>query len=159
PAAPRFECQEGIEVYYPRFLAVPWLLRQLDGASMALGSFLTLRRLKHRLGANIIDAHFAYPNGYAATLLGRWLKLPVPITMRGTEAAHLRDVRLRPRVLAALARAARVFTVSNSLRQLAIGAGVAEDRIRIVQNGVDLEKFAPLPRDDARRRLGLPLDA
>jgi hypothetical protein len=60
--------------------------------------------------------------------------------MRGTEATHLRETRLRPRVLAALARAACIFAVSNSLRQLTVGEDLTEDRIRVVQNGVDLKK-------------------
>lgn len=31
-------------------------------------------------------------------------------------------------------------------------------RIRVVPSGVDLDRFAPVPRDEARRALGLPLD-
>ena len=36
PMPPRHELQQGIEVYYPRFLALPGLLRQFDGLFMAL---------------------------------------------------------------------------------------------------------------------------
>lgn len=159
PPAPRREVQQGLDVYFPRFLALPGLLRRLDGLSMALFSFSTVHGLRKTLGANLIDAHFAYPNGYAATLLGRWLKLPVTITMRGTETGHLAKPALRKRVVSALQGATRVFAVSDSLKRLAVGLGIADAKIRVVGNGVDLARFTPLPRDEARRRMGLPQHA
>ncbi len=159
PAAPRHEVQQGVEIYFPRFLALPGLLRRLDGLSMALFSLPTLLRLRKTHQVNLIDAHFAYPNGYAATLLGRWLKLPVTITLRGTESGHVRTPALSKRVVAALLRANRVFAVSDSLKRLAVGLGIADAKILVVGNGVDLTRFTPMPRDEARRRLSLPQDA
>lgn len=158
PQPGRLERQQGIEVRFPRFFALPGLLRRLDGFMMALASLPTLWRLK-RQGYNVIDAHFAYPDGYAATLLGRWLNLPTSITLRGTEVPHSRNPVLRARVAAALARATRVFSVSDSLRQLAIGLGMPAAKGRVIGNGIDLERFAPVAREAARRRLGLPDDA
>lgn len=159
PPAPRYEMQQGIEVYFPRFLAPPGLLRRLDGVSMALGSLPLLWRLRRKGRLNLIDAHFAYPNGYAAMLLGRWLGVPVTITLRGTEPGHVRCGALRNRVVAALQGAARIFSVSGSLRQLAVDLGVNEDKVRVVGNGVDLERFKPVARSEARHRLGLPVRA
>ena len=72
PQAPALEIQQGIRVYHPRYLSVPGLLRQFDGWSMALASVGLVRKLK-RQGAQLIDAHFTYPDGEAATRLGRWL--------------------------------------------------------------------------------------
>ena len=156
--APALEIQQGIRVYHPRFLSVPGLLRQFDGWSMALASFWLLRRLKQQ-GARLIDAHFAYPDGEAATRLGRWLDLPVTITLRGTEMPHSKNPMLRPRLSRALRSAARVFSVSDSLRRLAIELGVAADKTEVVGNGVDLERFNPVDRAAARSRYGLPENA
>jgi glycosyltransferase involved in cell wall biosynthesis len=158
PMAPYHEMQQGVAVYHPRFLAIPGLLRRLDGGSMALFSYPLLRRLKAD-GARLIDAHFAYPDGEAASRLGRWLRLPVTITLRGTEVPHSRDPVLRIRMMQALKSAARVFAVSDSLRRLALQLGVAPDRSEVVGNGVDVEQFQPVDRAEARRRLGLPDEA
>ncbi len=158
PQPGRLEQQQGIEVRFPRFFALPGLLRQLDGFMMALASLPTLWRLK-RQGYNVIDAHFAYPDGYAATLLGRWLNLPTSITLRGTEVPHSRNPALRARVAKALARATRVFSVSDSLRQLAISLGMPAAKGRVIGNGIDLDRFQPVPRAEARQRFGLPEDA
>jgi teichuronic acid biosynthesis glycosyltransferase TuaC len=158
PQAPALEIQQGIRVYHPRFLSVPGLLRKLDGWSMALGSFFLLRRLRAE-GAHLIDAHFSYPDGEAAIRLGRWLGLPVTITLRGTEVPHSRNPALRPRLARALKAAARVFAVSDSLRRLALELGVADEKTEVVGNGVDTARFYPVDRTAARSRHGLPDNA
>src|SRR5512139_878367 len=149
PQAPALEIQQGIRVYHPRFLSFPGLLRQFDGWSMALGSFFLLRRLKAE-GARLIDAHFAYPDGEAAVRLGRWLGLPVTITLRGTEVPHSHNPALRPRLARALKAAARVFAVSGSLRRLALELGAPEEKTEVVGNGVDPARFHPVERTAAR---------
>ena len=159
PQPARHEVQQSVEVWFPRFLALPGGLRQLDGVMMALACLPTLWRLKREHGYNLIDAHFAYPDGYAASLLGRWLGLPVSITLRGTEVPHSRIPALRRRIAKALAGATRVFSVSDSLRQLAVGLGMPAAKGRVIGNGIDLDRFLPVPRTDARRRFGLPEDA
>lgn len=159
PMPPHEETQQGVTVLFPRFLSVPGIFRWLDGISMALCTFALMRRLKRDRQVGIIDAHFAYPCGFAATKLGRWLGLPVTITLRGTEARHLLEPRLRDQVIDAVREASRVFSVSDSLRQLMIAQGVSPDQVTVVGNGVDLEKFQPVPKDSARRELGLPDDA
>ena len=158
PQAPALEIQQGIRVYHPRFLSFPGLLRGLDGWSMALSCYGLMRRLRAE-GARLIDAHFAYPDGEAATRLGRWLGLPATITLRGTEVPHSRNAMLRPRLARALRGAARVFAVSDSLRRLALELGTPAERTEVVGNGVDTTRFHPVERTAARARLGLPPEA
>lgn len=89
PGAPVHERQSGIDVWFPRFLSVPGAFKKLDGLMMALCALPRLRRLKAAGQLDIIDAHFAYPDGYAASLLSRWLQVPYTITLRGTETRHV----------------------------------------------------------------------
>src|ERR1700676_5244401 len=155
PLAVAMETQEGIEVRRPRFLSVPGALKWLDGFFLAVACLPTLLRLRRSFAFNLIDAHFAYPEGYAATLLGRWVRLPVSITLRGTEVPLSRDPRRRSRMIVALQRATRIFSVSESLKRHATMLGVAGDKIMVVANGVDTGKFHRLNRQAARQRLGL----
>ncbi len=155
PGAPHYELQSGFDVWFPRFLSVPGVLKGLDGVLMALGALPRLWQLKSAGRLDVIDAHFGYPDGYAASLLGRWLKVPVTITLRGTEVRHAKDAALAPQLALALQRAKQVFAVSESLRRVAVSVGIAAERVRVVGNGVDLHKFSPLPRAEARRALGL----
>ena len=159
PRAGRRETQEGVEILFPRFFSFPMVLKQFDGHLLALGSYLTLRQLKKRKGFNLLDSHFAYPDGYAAVLLGKWLGVPVTITLRGTEVPHSRNPKLRPRLIQALKGADHVFSVSESLRQHAISLGADPAKVQVVGNGVDIDKFYPEDRILARRRFSVPDDA
>jgi teichuronic acid biosynthesis glycosyltransferase TuaC len=58
-----------------------------------------------------------------------------------------------------LARADRVFSVADALKRYVVGLGVDSDKILVVGNGVDSRKFGPVPKDEARAALGLPLNA
>lgn len=155
PAVPSHESQSGFDVWFPRFFSVPSVLKGWDGLFMALGALPRLWQLRRAGRLDLIDAHFGYPDGYAATMLGRWLNVPVTITVRGTEQRHAQDASLAPRLTLALQRATHLIAVSQSLRRVALGLGVAEDKVRVVGNGVDLQKFSPLSRSDARHALGL----
>jgi teichuronic acid biosynthesis glycosyltransferase TuaC len=159
PLPAKREEQQGFRVFYPRFLAVPGLFRTLDGLSMALCSLRLLRRLRDEEGCNLIDAHFAYPDGYAAVWLGRRLKLPVTLTLRGTEVPMAKSPPRRRRMLEALAGAERVFAVADSLKRHVAKLGADAAKIRVVGNAVDTGLFHPVDKAEARRALGLPLEA
>jgi len=152
------ELQDDTQVYFPRFLSLPGLFRFLDGFSMAICSVLLLIRLKNQLRFNIIDAHFAYPDGYAATLLGRWLSVPVSITLRGTEVPLSKIPKLKFRILKALQDADKVFSVSNSLKEHVVGIGATPEKITVIGNGVDLTKFFPIEKALARKKLSIAED-
>ncbi len=159
PAAPRHEVQNGFEVFHPRFFSIPGLFKSLDGIFMALSTLPLMLRLKRRFGFDVIDAHFVFPDGDAATLLGKWLGVPVTITLRGTEVPLSRMPSRRRRMILAMQRAARLFSVADALKRHAVQLGIDSAKIRVVGNGVDTGKFHPLSRQEARQALGLPLDA
>lgn len=155
PQPPLQEWQDGLAVYFPRFLAMPLWGRCLDGGLMALCCWPLLKRLQAQGQCQLIDAHFAYPDGVAATLLGRCLRVPVTITVRGSEVPLSRKPLRRRLMVGAVQRAQRVFAVSQSLRQWVIGWGLASDRIEVVANGVDRAVFYPLDKHAARQALGV----
>ncbi len=149
------EIQNGVTVYFPRFFSLPLLLRRFDGFFMAISCLMLMRRLKKEFAFNVIDAHFANPDGLAATMLGRWLSVPVTITMRGTEVPHSLLPDKRKPMIAALTAATHVFSVSDSLRQLAIGFGIDASKTEVVGNGVDMARFHAIA--NARQQLDLSL--
>lgn len=148
--------QQSFHVWYPRFLSFPGLFKSLDGVLMALCAYPRLRQLRSEGRLDLIDAHFAYPDGYAAVLLGRWLGVPVTITMRGTEERHARMPGMRDRVRKALMGCQQVFSVSAALRQIALDMGVPASKVEVVGNGVDAHKFRPLDRQACREALDIP---
>lgn len=159
PQLPPLEIQEGIVVHHPRFFCIPGVFKWTDAWFQALGSRRLLRRLLEEFDFDIIDAHFAFPDGVAARLLARWLGRPYTVTLRGSLVRFEASGIQQRQILRALADAARVFSVADSLRRDAIAWGIDADHIQVVGNGVDLERFFPEDRGACRRRFGLPDDA
>ena len=156
--APQVEQQGGLTVYHPRFFSLPRYGKFLDGLLYAASLIPHLARLRRRFAFEVIDAHFAFPDGVAAVLLARVFRCPVVVTLRGS-IVRLSGYRLhRPQLRWALSRAERVVAVADYLRKVAVGIGVPADRIRVIPNGVDLVSFAPAERAQARRACGLPGD-
>jgi glycosyltransferase involved in cell wall biosynthesis len=154
------ERQGDLTVYHPRFLGLPRLGRALDGICYALGILPLLRRLRRTFPFDLIDAHFAFADGFAAALLGRLLGVPTVITLRGTHDLRQMGAALRrPQVAWALRSATRLVAVSESLRESAAALGVDPKRVRVIPNGVDAERFRPGDRSAARARLGLPSES
>ena len=158
PMPAPFQVQQGVRVFFPKFLALPYFFRHYDASMMARSCHRLIKQ--HKLdNVQLIDSHFAYPDGLAATLLGQKLAKPVTITMRGTEVRHAQTPLLRARLVQALTSASRVFSVSSSLKQLAVGLGITPDKIEVVGNGVDSKKFYPLDRQLMRQQLNIDEDA
>jgi len=158
PIVPRNEIQQGIEVYHPRFFSVPGVLKCLDGLFLFLSLLSPLKRIRKDFDFDIIDAHFAYPEGLGAVLLARFFNRPVTITLRGTIVPLSKYFLRRVQIVYALRKATKIFSVSNSLKKKAVSLGIESSKILPIPNGVDMEKFFPVPKDEVRQELGLPLD-
>jgi len=156
PLVPFREVQDGIEVLHPRFFNVPGFCKCLDGFFFFLSSLATVARVRREFRFDVIDAHFAYPDGLGAVLLGKVFGVPVTITLRGTIRKLSRYLLRRVQIRYALASAARVFTVCDDLKRAATDLGISPDHVEVVPNGVDLAKFRRVDQGAARSGLGLP---
>jgi len=156
---PFLEHQDGLAVYHPRFFSLPRYGKSLDGALYFLSLIRFVARLRRSFPFEVIDAHFAFPDGLAATLLAKLFGCPVVVTLRGS-IVRLSGYRLhRPQLRWALRHADRVTAVSESLKRVAVRLGLPADRVRVIPNGVDPTVFSPMVRPEARRLCGLPESA
>jgi len=109
-----------------------------------------LRRRYRGQRFDVVHAHFgltAWP-----ALLARLG--PVVVTLHGNDLLHPRS---RPVTRAALPLTALPATVSRAFSENLPGAGHSR-RVAVLPCGVDLTRFRPIPRAEARARLGLPRD-
>ncbi len=155
PEPEKVEIQQGVTVYHPKFFCIPGIFKWLDGYFLALSSYFFMKKIKAEFDFNIIDSHFAYPDGFAATRLGKRLNVPVTITLRGTEVPHSRSKAKRFLMLKALKSANRIFSVSSSLKQHVVHLGAPANKIQVVGNGVDTEKFYPVDGQKVRKQLNI----
>jgi glycosyltransferase involved in cell wall biosynthesis len=153
---PAHEERAGLEVLHPTYWYSPCLFKFTDPFTLFLSSLPTVRRLQRTFAFDLIDAHFTYPDGVAAVMLGQWFRKPVVITERGTLPQHARQFSHRAQVQWALRRAARVIAVSHELGEQVQALGAPPERVEVIPNGVDLERFQARDRGEARQRLGLP---
>jgi glycosyltransferase involved in cell wall biosynthesis len=154
--APRHEVRNGIEVLHPRFPVLPKIGSALTPFLLARAAAPAVRALLRRRSFDLIDAHYFYPDGVAAVMLGRRLGLPVVVTARGTDINLIAQQRLpRAMIRWAALKAAGVIAVSSALRERLAALGVPKERIRVLRNGVDLDLFAPRERAPLRQALGM----
>ena len=159
PQPDKMEIQQGITIYYPRFLAFPGILRNLDADMIYRCTLPLIKRLKREYNIEIIDSHFTYPDGLAATWLANKLGLKSTITLRGTEIPHSKLPKRRMQLLQAWRQADKLFSVSDSLRQHAIALGADGSKFTVIGNGIDTEKFKPIEKATAKRRLNIDPEA
>jgi glycosyltransferase involved in cell wall biosynthesis len=155
-AVPREEEAGGVRVYHPRFAVLPKLSWQVSPWLIYRATRTLVAALHRADPIDVIDAHFFYPDGVAAVMLGRELQLPVTITARGSDITEMLDYALPRRwILWAAEHAQALITVCAALRERLIEVGVAGEKITVLRNGVDLQRFTPVDRQAARNALGL----
>jgi teichuronic acid biosynthesis glycosyltransferase TuaC len=157
---PNQEHIEGLTVHHPRYPLLPKLAMPLHGRLMCLESARLVRRLHQELQFDCIDAHYIYPDGFAAVRIGKALGIPVVVSARGTDINLFPSFRMiRPLICWTLREAAGIIAVSAALRDTIMGLSVAAEKIKVIGNGVDPGRFHPLDRRTARRHLRLPEQA
>ncbi|MCM2347594.1 MAG: glycosyltransferase family 4 protein [Acidovorax soli] len=159
-ATPRQEQRNGVEVHHPRYLLLPKVGMNLAPYAMALGALPTIRRLQRQgFDFDLIDAHYYYPDGVAAGLLARWLGKPFVVTARGTDLNLIAQYPFpRKRILQTAGQASASIGVCQALMDTLGELGADRAKLHTLRNGVDLERFVPEDRTEARQRLGLPVD-
>lgn len=155
---PQHELRHNIEIDHPRYPLFPKIGMSLSPLLLALAMRpVVARLLRGGKKFDVIDAHYFYPDGVAAILLGRWFNLPVVITARGTDLNLIPKYTLPRKLIQwAAARTAGMITVCQALKDVLVELGVAEQRVTVLRNGVDLQQFKPsADRAALRKRLQL----
>jgi PEP-CTERM/exosortase A-associated glycosyltransferase len=117
--------------------------------------------------AHLLHAHSPLLNGIPTLWAGRRLGLPVVYEARAfwedaaVDHGTFREGSLRYRISRALEtllfwKADGIVTICEGMRREVVRRGVAPERVTVVENGVDVDWFAPHPRaEELAARLGL----
>jgi teichuronic acid biosynthesis glycosyltransferase TuaC len=154
---PSREIRFGVDIVHPRYPVLPKI--GMSSAPLSLYAFLKpvlARLINNGWDFDLLDAHYFFPDGVAAVMLGRAFGKPVTITARGT------DINLIPRypvprrmIRWAAERADGLITVCAALKDELVRLGIPPERVRTLRNGVDLEIFRPIHPQQARSTLAV----
>jgi glycosyltransferase involved in cell wall biosynthesis len=155
--APKQEWRNGVEVLHPRYALPPKIGMHFALKSLERCLWRTVKQLQSEGWAfDFIDAHYLYPDAAAATACAARIGVPVAITARGS------DVTLLPKypgprraILDAVLQADAVIAVAATLKNELARLGAPEQKIAVLRNGVDLERYRPRDRKAVRAEMGL----
>ncbi len=151
------EEKNGLTVLHPPYRHIPGLGLYLAPSALAAAGLKAARQLlADGYDFELIDAHYLYPDGVAAARIAKKLNKPFVLTARGSDVNLLPNYRFaRKRIIGACRQADALITVSEALKKKLIGIGVGPGKITVLRNGVDLEKFKPVDRAEARAEWGV----
>ncbi len=156
-AGPRFPGgphDSPLAVIHPRWFYPPGG-GAVNGVFLFASLLVPALRLRRKSRFQVIDSHWAHPEGVAAGLLARFFRIPYSVTLRGSEYLHCQHPWRRRAIRWALRNAALVIAVSERLRELAITLGADTETTCVIPNGVDAAVFYPRNTSPYRETLHL----
>lgn len=158
PAVPMEAEEDGVRIVRPRFPGIPIGGRIVEPRLWASRLRPVLRGLYEEMDGDLVHAHFALPDGFAAAHFSTGEGVPLVLTIRGSDVFVLGRRRIaRGDLRRTLDRTRALIAVSDELAENAARLGVPRERIHVIPGGVPYR-----PREDrreARGRLGVDEDA
>ncbi len=157
-AMPAQELQDGIEVYYPKYLPLPGRIFLWIKGLWCFGFiWRAVAMIRKNFNFDIIHAFRVYPDGFAAVLLGKFLNKPVVISVHGSDInIIIRNYFIKQMIQFSLTRAKRIISVSYALKERVISLGISENKVRVISSMIDTDAFRPKHKNEAKLALNLP---
>jgi glycosyltransferase involved in cell wall biosynthesis len=159
-ATPAQAFRNGVQVHHPRYLLPPKVGQNIAPYVLAAGALPTIRKLiRDGFDFDVIDAHFFYPDGVAASIIARKLGKPFVCTARGSDITLYRQFPTPNRLIRkTLAESSANIGVCTDLVEQMVTLGADPAKSHTLRNGVDLARFTVMDRREARQQLGLATD-
>lgn len=153
----KIEIMNGVQVFHPRYFLIPKISMAFHGFSLFLSSLKLIREVYRTFPFDLIDGHYIYPDGFAATLLAKVMKKPVVLSARGSDINQFVGFRsIKPMIRYSMESASHLISVCEALKKEMTCMGIDDKKISVIPNGVDTGQFKPIDRKKAREILSLP---
>jgi glycosyltransferase involved in cell wall biosynthesis len=152
------EVVDGTTVYRPRTPQLPF--GGMAAETLALPVFLkgVVRSLDRERKLDLMHAHYGLPDGWTAAKFSRDLRVPLVLTLWGSDALVLpRRLALRRLLSQALRSATHVIAPSRAIADRALELGADADRTSVLMGGVP-DDYARMSQPDARAALAISPD-
>jgi glycosyltransferase involved in cell wall biosynthesis len=153
----RVQCYDSVNIGFK--LGIPYVLPRITSFKTFLESVKSSR---------LIHVHgHPYLSSFIAAKIAKKYSKPLVVTQHNTFIEYknfwdtiekINDFVIGKQVLK---EADKIIVVSNATMNYVLTLGAAPKKIKVLHNGVDLNRFKPLPRikDEMRRRMGIARDA
>lgn len=156
---PTSETFAGLEVKHPKHKTFPKILKSYDGNFIYQSARKIALELHAKHQFDLIDGHWAYPDGYAVMKIAQELNLPYTITIRGDDISVFSDIPgRREKIITTLQNASKVIGVCKALCDRAIEVAGAGINCKVIGNGIDISRFQAIDRQQAIDQLNLAPD-
>ncbi|RJQ24529.1 glycosyltransferase family 4 protein [Candidatus Parcubacteria bacterium] len=157
---PYIDFLDSLSVCYPKFFLFPKYFNFLDGYFYfhSTNSFFSEQILKKNI--DLLDFHWVYPDAYAGLKWAKKFNKKIVVTIRGNESICYYENSLRKKLLInTLQNVDHIISVSNELERKVIEEyGIKKDRVTVIPNGIEPEKFKSIDKIMARKYCGLDKD-
>lgn len=153
----KHEIIEGVDVYHPKYPLIPKVSMFFHWFFLFISSLTLLKKIHKQFSFDLIDAHYIYPDGLAAIMLGKLLKKPVVLSARGSDIHQFISYKsIKPMIRYTLDQADNIISVSDTLKRQMIELGINRRKITVISNGIDIERFYLEDKIKSRERLSIP---
>jgi glycosyltransferase involved in cell wall biosynthesis len=156
---PRQYVVEGVPAHSPKYFMVPAVSEAVRPWLIYPELVKVASRLHAHKPVDVINGLWLYPDGVAAAKVAARLEIPLVLTGLGCDVnVYLEEPAKRPQILAAARQARSIIVVSRPLKDCLVAAGVPDQKVTVIANGVDTSSFIIRDRSDCATRLSLPRD-
>jgi len=151
----RMRSQDGIEIHHPRYVYPPGVLRSSYTWFLRQSVAGTVRQVLERFAPDVVMSYWLHPDGAVALRVAAGAGVPAVVMTGGSDLLVLTESRSRKACIAdVLKRADAAVCVSEHLAREAARLAGPGTPVHLVRRGVDLNRFRPGDRAEARARLG-----
>ena len=152
---PKSEVVDGTLVYRPRALQLPFGMTTAEALALPVALRRSIRGIRRPREIDLVHAHFGVPDGWAAARLVERLRVPLVISVWGSDVLVLPRRRAVRRLLAhALRQADHVIAPSRQILDRAVELGADAQRSTVLMGGVP-DDYSRMSRADARAALAI----
>jgi glycosyltransferase involved in cell wall biosynthesis len=153
---PKQEVIDGITVYHPRYVVIPKLFRSLTGYFFYSGIKKLVGRLVKKGLADVISAHWVYPDGFGAVQAAKHFGKPIAVHGLGCDINEYTKFQRRKRLITQTLNDSDINIVkSQELKNKITALGVEAAKTFVIHNGVDQKKFVKRNVKEVRQQLDL----
>lgn len=150
---------QDIQVYEAVYPTIPKIGPLINGILY----YITLRKLIYSINQkfplNQLSCYWTYPEGFAASIVKRDLKIPLTIRPRGSDINFfIKYFPFRILIKFCLRMADVIIPVCNDLGKNIVNLEIDPNKVRCVPFGVDTQRFKKIDKNSCREKVGIPFE-